>query len=830
MKKLMYWSKSYLLPLCLLFALALTSCQESEIIPLDEVDLVGGEIDLPSSFDIKEASDFILDENGEVTGYFDEKLNQRDINGNIVSGQKTTHETTAKNNNSNPLRVIFYTGTNFNSGSAAHYFSSTSTRFKQFPSHRNNALSSVIIAPGCKLVVYDGDYFTGNKRIFAATENGLPFRIKALGAYVYDNTTVSLDNTISSFKIQCSSTEDNFCGYAYKKTSFSGVRFPFFRNESIDFSSKDDFGQPRYPTWDGTISSFATNSYSDCDGFMIYDDHTNQSNPYHWIHPDEDYATLNNLVVEENGQGSRVNESFVTPYDLDNVVTLIIEAPRVVHDFRYANFPIGAILYPDRQFKGRPLILPKNGTEFDNSSIFDKMGFFLAGSYKKIKSVVVAPGCTLRLTNSSAGDPGAGYRNSDYTFISAYADCSNQNTNDFCGVLIDLHLDNDNLDDSPSINERTLPVFKDLSNFTIYRGREFGKKILSLPLILGANNAYSSFRTFPTATNCKGVTFWGNGGNSLPTGKRRWVSVDPSDLRGVNFGVLNNKISGITTEGCNGESTLMGTESYNAGAGMHRFLGDAYNTRTNENIPFWKEFTRLAVRPAVGGFVSLGVSAVLGYFGAENMMTIVGSFAATTVTCAVGMGYALSLSRNADYTGRGLFPATGGYYSSPWQRANLKIAALRGFYFETEAQLSQFHTSPAFGMKKAQWFVPLPTYLVTYNGSTAQINEFINEHGWVKFQKLLKLASTAGTGNPLFGLKSWMDKNMVEQLKYLESDFYLSALETLAAVPAGIYGGYMIGTGIDAGSASVKVNVADIQKRYLRGSFPHATGTNGRIK
>ena len=44
MKKLMYWGRSYLLPVCMLLVFGLMSCQEKEIIPLEEGDLG---IDLP---------------------------------------------------------------------------------------------------------------------------------------------------------------------------------------------------------------------------------------------------------------------------------------------------------------------------------------------------------------------------------------------------------------------------------------------------------------------------------------------------------------------------------------------------------------------------------------------------------------------------------------------------------------------------------------------------------------------------------------------------------------------------------------------------------------
>ena len=184
------------------------------------------------------------------------------------------------------------------------------------------------------------------------------------------------------------------------------------------------------------------------------------------------------------------------------------------------------------------------------------------------------------------------------------------------------------------------------------------------------------------------------------------------------------------------------------------------------------------------------------------------------------------MSRNVEFTSRGLFPATGGFYSNAWQRGNLKLAALRGFYFSSKVQLEDFYNNPDQAMQKAKWFIDLPTYEVSFNGATAKVNEFIGKHGWLKFQQLLAASENVGTGNSLNGVKVWMQNNLAEQLKYTRADYFLTAMETLGSTAAGTVGGYWIGTGIDAGSAQVKVDAADIKNRYLRGNFPNATGTN----
>jgi hypothetical protein len=794
MKKLMYWSRNTLLQLCLLLVFGLMSCQQDEIIPLKEDDLVENPIgDIPE-LDMENPAGVVVDEKGNIVGYYDSQNNRYDQDGNL-SNQKTT----AYNSNDRLLAVL-YDQESYKGISMMYFLQSSQTslniRDLRITGNFDNRARSMVVGPDVNIQLFEHSGYRG-ERISQGQFNSSPHYIPSLSSYI--------SGKASSLRIRTTSGSNangsTFCGMLFDNGRWSrgNAHIPIFKGNELKLA---DYGL------DNRVSSYAANDNSNCSGVMLYDHVSDLGQNYHWASRGED---IDYFSSHSSG--------------MDNKISRVVETTQIDHDYRRLarNKKVGLITFSRSNFEGNPTIYYQ-GTDISTS-------FF----GWKIYSYVVAPHTKFRHRSQSGSiqvvSPG-GYQNSYLSTDIIKVESQNlsnsaYNDNNYCG---ELYNDSGGAGGGAGgwirSDRKHIPIFEGLTNYSLADG----KKIIKLSNVTGdLNNRGSTFQATDMTTSCSGVTFWKDDSfaNTI-IGKRAWFPVD-GQKHSLPSGI-DNTVSSISVEGCNGESTLMGTESYNAGAEMHRFLGDAYNTRTNGNVPFWKEFTREAVRPAVGGFVSLGASAVLGYFGTQNMMTIVGTGVATTVLCAVGMGKAINLSRNSAYTSRGLFPATGGYFSFAWQRANLKIAGLRGFYFLGETQLNEFKANPDLAMKKAKWFVNLPTYSVTFDGLTANVNEFINEHGWVKFQELLEAASKVGTGNPLNGLKNWMDRNMVEQLKYLKSDFYLSTLETLAAVPAGVYGGYMIGTGIDAGSASVKIDAADIKNRYLRGQFYNATGTNGRIK
>lgn len=150
----MYWIKPYMFPLCLCLVFSLMSCQEEEIIPIDEEDLIENLDEIGSSFDISQAQDFIYDEKGVKIGYLDEKLDQYNLDGSAVN---------FRSDNRNPLRAVFYKDSHFR-GKRHAVFSPSRDISTDVIAELDLNISSLVVPPGCKVTIKEKIHSTANPR------------------------------------------------------------------------------------------------------------------------------------------------------------------------------------------------------------------------------------------------------------------------------------------------------------------------------------------------------------------------------------------------------------------------------------------------------------------------------------------------------------------------------------------------------------------------------------------------------------------------------------------------------------------------------------------
>ncbi|MFT6960462.1 MAG: hypothetical protein ACJAWV_000159 [Flammeovirgaceae bacterium] len=400
MKKLMYWSKSYLLPLCLLFALALTSCQESEIIPLEESDLAEGKPVIIDDFDPETAIDKIFSGDGEVIGYMDKQFRRRELDGSLVSNSANARDEMSTYD----VGVVLYRHSNFVSPVLSIWVNSSYKSYninniKNYNTGRHNAIT-MAVKPGCKVETFSGTNYSGTRRVVGSLYSAEGVYYKS-PEYI---RSLKINCTYTSYGIGGASKKGDFCGYAWRDNNYSNSSLPIFKNTEIDLT------HAQFSSWNSRISSLSTNNQSACDGIMLYDDATNSAGgDYHWADPDTDYPSLGN-------QG------------IDNRVSRVLVHSKVAHKFKDVDFPIGAVLYGRSNYAANSalLILPKG---YDGKI------------YQSINSYVISPNTVVEFYRSnsttSTGIRAAGYKSSESgLYNTGYAKVlSNSNSeDDFFGV------------------------------------------------------------------------------------------------------------------------------------------------------------------------------------------------------------------------------------------------------------------------------------------------------------------------------------------------------------------------------------------------------------
>lgn len=194
------------------------------------------------------ARNFIVSENGETIGYFDAQLRERDLEGKLV----TPPSATALSFFPRPHRVIVYTDANFK-GFSTSWHGDPSFAIN-LDGNTNNRVSSVVVAPGCKVDLYDGANQTGALLISIN-----PTR----GRAVYINLRGSNDKA-SSLRVSCTATAPNsLCGYLYSNVNYSGDVLPIYNDHRYSLHTG-------FTGWDNTVSSVAANPYATCDGIGLW--------------------------------------------------------------------------------------------------------------------------------------------------------------------------------------------------------------------------------------------------------------------------------------------------------------------------------------------------------------------------------------------------------------------------------------------------------------------------------------------------------------------------------------------------------------------------------
>jgi hypothetical protein len=256
MKKFMYWSKSYLLPLCFLLFFGLMSCEEQEIIPLAEEDanLVDN-----NGIDV-ESYDFIVSEKGEITGRYNREIEMIDEKGNVLSNGNGLSN--SRDNHTSRPKIFLYKDSQFRGSRLGLFSSGNNIEVSNLSSYGfNDNISSIVVPSGCYITAWQHANF-GGKQYYATVLNvNRPHYEKYVGS--------TMNDKISSFKVRCRSdinTSGTFCGYAWSNTNYGGNSLPLFAEKHLNLSSLGWFNNK--------ISSVSTNYYSTCDAIGLWE-HTN---------------------------------------------------------------------------------------------------------------------------------------------------------------------------------------------------------------------------------------------------------------------------------------------------------------------------------------------------------------------------------------------------------------------------------------------------------------------------------------------------------------------------------------------------------------------------
>lgn len=225
--------------------------------PQQETDAATGGGDELSSDDVEidftpeRASGLIVDDQGQTIGYVDAKLQERDLEGKLV----TAPTASAHQFFSTPQRVMLYDNANY-SGTSTSYHNASLSFTANLNSYHNNRLSSVVAAPGCKVELYDGLNQTG-ALIYTVNPNK--------GAAVYVNLTGSHNDKASSMRVTCANNANILCGYLYKDINYAGDAFPVYNEYRYQLAG--------FAGWNDTVSSVAFNPYATCDGIGLWQHH-----------------------------------------------------------------------------------------------------------------------------------------------------------------------------------------------------------------------------------------------------------------------------------------------------------------------------------------------------------------------------------------------------------------------------------------------------------------------------------------------------------------------------------------------------------------------------
>jgi hypothetical protein len=246
MKKLLYWSKSYLLPLCLVLVLGLMSCEQEEIIPLAEEDA-----EMTEASDDYMYNDVIVGDDGEVVGYIDNESNILDVKGNIIESKNLRDES-----NGYFTKVSVYKDSKFRGRNRTfHSYSTNNTIYISSSTLRNEGMhdniSGLVVPPYCNVTIYEHSDRSGRNSYFGSGGSKAKYK-SYVGSHMNDKT--------SAIKIQCNSSgrKQTLCGYAYKHTSWGGDRLALYWNTPISYSESKSWG------YNDNISGVSMNSNSLC--------------------------------------------------------------------------------------------------------------------------------------------------------------------------------------------------------------------------------------------------------------------------------------------------------------------------------------------------------------------------------------------------------------------------------------------------------------------------------------------------------------------------------------------------------------------------------------
>lgn len=522
MKKLMYWSRNTLLPLCLLLVFGLMSCQQDEIIPLKEDDLVENPIgDIPE-LDMENPAGVVVDEKGNIVGYYDSQNNRYDQDGNL-SNQKTT----AYNSNDRLLAVL-YDQESYKGISMMYFLQSSQTslniRDLRITGNFDNRARSMVVGPDVNIQLFEHSGYRG-ERISQGQFNSSPHYIPSLSSYI--------SGKASSLRIRTTSGSNangsTFCGMLFDNGRWSrgNAHIPIFKGNELKLA---DYGL------DNRVSSYAANDNSNCSGVMLYDHVSDLGQNYHWASRGED---IDYFSSHSSG--------------MDNKISRVVETTQIDHDYRRLarNKKVGLITFSRSNFEGNPTIYYQ-GTDISTS-------FF----GWKIYSYVVAPHTKFRHRSQSGSiqvvSPG-GYQNSYLSTDIIKVESQNlsnsaYNDNNYCG---ELYNDSGGAGGWIRSDRKHIPIFEGLTNYSLADG----KKIIKLSNVTGdLNNRGSTFQATDMTTSCSGVTFWKDDGfTNTIIGKRGWFPVD-GQKHSLPSGI-DNTVSSISVEGCTSNSTGITQDEY----------------------------------------------------------------------------------------------------------------------------------------------------------------------------------------------------------------------------------------------------------------------------
>ena len=518
------------LPIFCLLVIGLIGCkQEEEIIPLVQEELIE---EKPIVLD--DLSDVIIGENGEIIGYFDKELNILDKDGmrvNTLAGDKSIG---ARDDISDSrflwwskvrLGVVGYSLPYFNGDRASR--SMTSSLFRSRTSTFSaEELFGPVVDNG---LGYDLVSLVIPPYMRVSFQNLPSTSLPVEQSYSFSSQPRYLDRVAVTSNTRISVTirrgrdvgPNAFCGYAYEETNYGGNALPVFEDAELDLT------ETKFSQWNEASSSMSTNRHSTCSGLMLYEHAADISQDYHWVHPDSDETDFGELGYENGDK-------------LDNKIQRIVEMPQVDHDRRRVRTDqaIGLITFYESDFERTPTYWYKG---------YSKEYIFVNRSFS---SYVVAPGVTVKFRDETSGriDRGPGYYN-EYVNTSLI-EINRSGNNDYCGELYHEKV----LGDGEYIsNERHVPIFKGLTNFTLNSGRE----VLKLTNVVSHwNNQGSTFiATRQEDTDCQGVTLWAEGGEfNTETGGRIWFPANTQQSFELPA-FIDNKVSSISMEGCTTNST-----------------------------------------------------------------------------------------------------------------------------------------------------------------------------------------------------------------------------------------------------------------------------------